>query len=129
MDEAKIIDLIPRLRRRQQETCDHDNVTVSFKAAELSCDDCGKAVDPWWYIRKLCEYREELVAWRKRQEGAVDAKIDEGNRILARMNETITRLNGEISHLTDVKNRLFNERTPDGRLMGVASRRHRPRKK
>lgn len=70
-----------------------------------------------------------MTSWRQEQERAVDAKIEEGNKTIARMNETITRLNAEISHLTDVKNKLYNERTADGRLLGNVARRHRPRKK
>jgi hypothetical protein len=77
----------------------------------------------------MCEHREQLLTWRQEQEKAVDAKVLEGNAIVARMNETITRLNAEISHLTDVKNRLYNERTTDDRPLGNAARRRLPRKK
>lgn len=126
---GKILDLRPLLRRKKEKSCPHLHATVSMKAAELSCDDCGVDLDPWLFIRELCQHEEYMTSWRQEQERAVDAKIEEGYKIIARMNETITRLNTEISHLSDVKNKLYNERTPDGRLLGVVARRHRPRKK
>lgn len=124
-----IIDLRPLIRRKQQAICKHVHVTVSFDAADLTCDDCDAKIDPWWYIRRLCEYAEELQAWRLKLEQDVDAKIENGNRAIVRMNETITRLNAEISRLTDVKNNLSNE-SVGGRLVGhAAARPRRSRKK
>jgi hypothetical protein len=126
---GKILDLRPLLKRKIEDSCQHHYATVSMTAAELSCDNCGADLDPWTFIRNLCEHDELMTSWRQEQESAVDAKIEEGNKIIARMNDTITRLNAEISHLTDVKNKLWNEHTPDGRLLVDAARRHRPRKK
>jgi hypothetical protein len=126
---GKILDLRPLLQRKKEVTCEHRYATVSMTAAELCCDECSADLDPWTFIRGLCEHEEHMISWRQEQERAVDAKIEEGNKVLARMNETITRLNAEISHLSDVRNKLWNERVPDGRQLAVAARRHRPRKK
>jgi hypothetical protein len=125
---SDVLDLRPFIRRKQQQQCPHRYVTISITAAELECDACGAPLDPWWYLRMLCEHDEKWDEWRREQERAVDAKIEDGNKILARMNETIVRLNAEIAHLHDVKNRLANERIDDQRLEDIA-RRRRPRKK
>lgn len=126
---GNILDLRPLLQRKKESACEHRYATVSMTAAELSCQDCSADLDPWTFIRELCQHEEYITLWRLEQERGVDVKIEEGNKIIARMNETITRLNAEVSHLTDVKNKMYNERTPDGRQMGVVARRHRPRKK
>lgn len=125
---GKILDLRPLLRRKKESGCSHDYATVSMTAAELCCDDCGADLDPWTFLRELCKHDEQMISWRQEQERAVDAKIEEGNKIIADMNERIQRYNAQISHLVDVKNKLANERVGDRRLEEVA-RRHRPRKK
>lgn len=124
-----VIDIRPFIRRKQQEVCDHNHVEVSFKAAELNCVDCGVDLDPWWYIRNCCAHEEAWAKHRADQEREIDDKIAKANKVIAQINAEIERKNAEISHLTDVKNKLGNERAPDGRLLLDAARRHRPRKK
>lgn len=125
---GKILDLRPLLQRKKETGCQHLCASVSMTTAELSCDDCGADLDPWLFLRDQCQRDEALISWRQEQERAVDAKIEEGNKIIADMNERIQRYNAQISHLVDVKNKLANERVGDRRLEEMA-RRHRPRKK
>lgn len=126
---GRLLDLRPLIKRKQQEACKHDWATVSMTVAVLTCDDCDAPLDPWWYLRHICQRDEEMLAWRKRQEEVVDDKIEEVNKSIARGNETIMRLNAEIKRLTDLKSELFNERVGDRQLGAIAARPNRRVKK
>lgn len=130
MGDSGIIDLLPFIRRKQQDACAHRRVEVSMTTRHLDCLDCGAPLDPWWYIRNMVMTHEEIIASHAAVERDLAAKVEEGNKILARMNDTVARLNAEISHLTDVKNSLANERVGDRLLWHVAAKTRRsPRKK
>jgi hypothetical protein len=125
----KILDIRPRIRRKQQADCRHLHVTVSMNTAVLTCDDCDSDLDPWLMLREICKSDEDILAWRLEQERKLDEKIEDGNKAIARMNDTIMQLNAEISRLNDVKNKLYNERVGDRLLGHAAARPRQPRKR
>jgi len=124
-----VIDITPRLLLRSQKACKHEHVTVDEDVAELTCNDCGRALDPWWYIRKLANNGQEWRDYYARVHEQGKELIAKHEAWVVKANETIARLNSEINHLTNVKNTLQNTSvaTPEGyaRLGNVARRRRR----
>lgn len=112
-----IIEFAPRLAMRRASECAHAHVEVDEDAADLSCTDCGAALDPWWFIRGLAEYEQHERDARQKQ-------IDDHARWVATANETIARLTREVSELTAAKNRLWNEQV-NGAPLGTQVRRRR----
>ena len=123
MSDVKILDLRPRLKARQQGQCAHPCVVVDYTAAEMECEDCGKPIDPWWFLRKMA--REEMNL-REETEAECAKKRAECNEMIARANETVARLNADIRQLTDTRNRLMNEQVGGVR---VGSARRSPRRR
>ena len=123
-----VIDIAPRIRLRDQAQCKHRHVAVDDDAAELECTDCGKPLDPWWYIRSLAHNAKEWRAYNAELEAQRDALTAKHEEWVRKANETIARLNGEIRHLTDTKNHLQNTHiaTPAGYLrVGTVARKRR----
>ncbi len=120
---ADVLDLRPRIAQKRTATCEHLYVEVDENAADLSCADCGAALDPWWYIRTMAQAHEEVVAFRDGQQKHFDDWR-------AQANATVQRLGQEIAELVALKNKLWNERgdATGGRPLGSLVRRHRPRK-
>lgn len=102
----KVLDLRPRLRARQQESCSHPRVVVSLTLAQLECEECHGSIDPWWWLRKMATEEMNL---RASTEAACALKVEECNAAIDRANGIITRLRVEIADLTAIKNRLANE--------------------
>lgn len=125
---SDLIDLAPFIKRKKIAECDHPTASVDDDVASLTCDTCGHEIDPWWWMRKLAREPELFEKQFQDQE----RRIREQNQVIidltTRANETITRLNEEISHLYDVKNRLGNEEV-SGQHLGTAARQMRRRKK
>lgn len=119
---SDVLDLMPRLRKSQQDKCGHQRVTVHPTAAQLTCDDCELEIDPWWYIRAVADSFIDIDKRRDATEASITALLEEGNAKIDKLNETIMRLNGEVTRLTGVYNKLYNQQTPDGRLLGGAAR-------
>jgi len=129
MSTDDIIDLRPYIRRKQQLACSHQHVEVGHEGdASLACTDCGAEIDPWWFIRRLGDWEHRLKERHRDYIVAYDTKVKEGEALVAKLNATIARLNGEISHLYDVRNRLSNE-SVNGQRLSAAARRRRPRSK
>ncbi len=115
-----VLDLRPRIRRKLAETCDHRFISVGMDEASATCDDCDADLDPWWALRRYVKGCEELVAWREKIIASAERQVEEtianGNAAIAIQNATIVRLNGEVSELTERKNRLMNAKI-DGMIL------------
>src|SRR5512138_294329 len=112
-----ILDLVPLIRARQKAACAHVHVEVAMDAAELTCTDCGVDLDPWWYIRQQCLEHQAIEAYYQK-------RVDDHNAWTVKANEIVTRLNAEIAHLVETKNRLSNV-SVNGRLLGHVAARSR----
>ena len=130
MSTDDIVDLRPYIRRKQQLTCSHQHTEVGHEGdASLTCGDCGAEIDPWWFIRRLSDWETRLKERHREYTVAYEAKVKEGEALVAKLNAMISRLNDEIGHPYDVKNRLSNESINGQRLGAAAARRRRPRSK
>jgi hypothetical protein len=127
--DAEILDLAPALRRKKAAQCKHRNALVSFEEASLVCDECGADLDPWSYLRMLANEREASHRqWEREQAERAEAR-KKFDAWVVEANAKIARWNDEIQALVDTKNKLWNERAPDGRTpIGMLVRRRRKRK-
>lgn len=122
---SDVIDLRPRLRARKQKVCSHDTAIVSDDEATLECEDCGAALDPWWYLRRLAHddanRRDATDKWIAQRHAEYDAWW-------AKAKTDADRLAGEVNHLIATKDRLSNEMV-GGVHVGMAAARSRRRRR
>ncbi len=121
-----VISLEPLIRRRKQRACKHVHVEVDDDAASLTCITCDAEIDPWWYIRRLASHEVRVREHYDEINRQGLAAIEKHNAWVVTANATIQRLNAEIQHLADVKNKLTNE-SVNGERLGTVARRHRRR--
>ena len=126
--QETVIDFCQALRRRQQGQCLHKNVEVSFESADLSCIDCGAPMDPWTYIRALCDETHTFCVERLAKKKEMDEWLEKVRRIELEHTERIARLNAEVNRLTEIWYELAN-RSVDGRLLVHIARRPVRRKR
>jgi hypothetical protein len=122
-----ILSLEPLLRRKRQADCSHPEVEVGDPEQLLTCTSCGVAIDPWGYIRALADEDSKWRTYVTENYAAFEQAVAKHNAWVAQANERIVRLHAEIQQLTDLKNRLYNERV-NGLPLGAQIRRRRPRK-
>jgi len=119
---GKLLDLQPRLRLKLQASCSHQFVSVDMSAADLTCDECGAEIDPWWYLRDLAKRNDAHLAWHQKVIDDVNQRVDAFNADIADMNDRIRKLNDEINRLNNRRLELANT-TVNG--IRVGSRRRR----
>lgn len=113
-DPGQVIDLAPRLRRKRQDSCRHEEFSVDDVLPDVTCDLCGAQIDPWFVLRTMAHRWDEMEARVKREVAEAVAK---GTAAIEQMNRQIERLNVELAELTERKNRLWNEQIA-GRPLG-----------
>ena len=115
---SDVIDIGPRLTRKKQAACKHNNVEVDLAVASLTCTDCDGELDPWWYLRRWATASDrELAEWSRARE--------EHERWVKVGNAEIAKLNAEIARLHEIKRDLGNEKVGDKTLRAVAARARR----
>lgn len=125
---AKVLDLLPRLRRKAASECRHDTVSIGMHTAEATCDGCGAEIDPWSLLRATVDHQEEVaaaweaqvLAWdadQKRMDASFAEAMSKGQAALDDMNRQIARKHEELRELTERKNRLMNTQINGKSLM------------
>lgn len=103
---SDVVDLLPLIRTRQAETCEHLHVEVSPTVAELTCTGCQCEIDPWWYLRSLAHREAEIVERRRKWKDQWKNLIQvQATRLLEQAADEIRRL----------KDALHEERTANRR--------------
>ena len=120
MDDPALLDLGPRLLARKRSTCAHPSIEIDDELPSLTCAECGAEIDPYAHLRELADSEH---AWYAHLDELRTKYRDEHTRLSAK----IRHLVDEVNALVAKKNQLWNERAPDGRLLGQVMRRPRRR--
>lgn len=115
--DHKLLDFEQFVKRRKAAECDHGHVTVDEVLPQLTCDDCGADLDPWWYIRALAAQEDEQRAHRA-------AQRERYTKWAAQVRAQVEHYRTQIEDLVATKNRLANEWV-DGQRVGSQVRRRR----
>lgn len=111
-DDAKVVDLVPRIRIAKQRSCAHMRVSVDMTAASLTCEDCDVEVDPWWYLRVMATRREATIKEHDARIAALEVEYKKAYAWHAaqveRMNADIVEKNSRINHLNSLLTKLRN---------------------
>lgn len=68
---GKVLPFVRHIRRSFAFTgCSHEHVSIGMFDAEITCDDCGKEVCVWEYVRALA-YKSDVV-----HEAIATAKVE-----------------------------------------------------
>lgn len=129
--DTDLVDLNPLLRKRRQSTCEHPTVLVDETLADLECEECGKQVNPYWFIARIAEDWEsdaralrEYEAQIKEHEAAAQKQHEQN---IASMNYRAERLRLEIETLEAKKCQLMAEQVGGQALGQQVKRWKRPR--
>lgn len=131
-DPLPLLDLGPALLAKKRRDCKHRQVLIDNDVDELECADCGAPINPFTYLRMLASDEEQ---WRKLYSETYDEYIklretthQEYLKFRERLQAQLEHHQAEVNHLIDVKNRLWNESTPEGRPLGSVAARTRKRR-
>jgi Skp family chaperone for outer membrane proteins len=126
---GEILDLRPRIVLKQQRDCDHEHMSVGMETAEVSCDDCGAPLDPWWALRELASRHQDVevrIEAMRAHYAAEEQRIqDELAKVVEAADATIARHQADIAALLETKKRLHNEQI-NGRPLGEQRNLRRP---
>ncbi len=107
-----MLDLLPRIQQRKQSACPHLKTTVSLSENELTCDDCNKVIDPFWYIRREALNREQLDKDRAAAEKEFERWKESVEQWKQQVRAREVYYNEKIQKLTDRYNKLMNTQVP-----------------